>query len=84
MTIESQLIDFLRQKYSVDVDETAPLIESGLIDSLVLLEVVNFVETEAGVRVPDDEVTHDNFDTVASIAALTRRLSGRSAGSPAT
>lgn len=84
MTIESQLIDFLRQKYSVDVDENAPLIESGLIDSLVLLEVVNFVETEAGVRVPDDEVTHDNFDSVASIAALTRRLSGRSTGSPAT
>jgi methoxymalonate biosynthesis acyl carrier protein len=84
MTIERELIDFLKQKYAVEVDENAPLIDSGLIDSLVLLEVVNHVEKQTGARVPDDQVTHDNFETVSAIAALVRRLTRQDAGTAAT
>lgn len=74
MAIEQELIAFLKDKYDFTVSENDSLIESGLIDSIVLLEVVNFVEQRAGARVPDDAVTPENFDTVGVIGDLYRRL----------
>ena len=59
-------------------DRTA-LIDDGIIDSMGLLQIVSFLEARTGVRVPDDEVTPENFDTVEAIAQLVDRLQTRGA-----
>jgi acyl carrier protein len=59
---------------SVSVTETTPLIEGGLIDSIALAEIVAHIEEQTGIRVPDDEVTPDNFASVATINAMVSRL----------
>ena len=61
----------------VKVTDTTPLIEDGLIDSMGLMQIVAFLEERAGVRVPDDEVTPENFDTVEAIDGLVTRLQSR-------
>ncbi len=42
-----------------------------------LLEILTFIEERTGARVPDDEVTLENFQSVASIERLVQRLESR-------
>ena len=59
------------------VDDTTQLIEGGILDSMGLMQVVGFIEERTGVKVPDDEVAPDNFETVVAIEALVERLRSR-------
>ena len=63
----------------ISITEKTPLIEDGIIDSMGLMQVVAFLEERAGVRVPDDEVTPENFETVEAIDQLVDRLQTRRA-----
>ena len=79
MTLHRELAQFIEQHLvapgsGIRVDDDLPLIDRGVIDSLGLTQLVLFVEERAGVRIGDEEVTPDNFQTVASIAALVERL----------
>lgn len=56
-------------------DDTA-LFSEGLLDSLTVMELVSFVEAEAGVRIPPEDIVLENFDTMACI---TRYVDGLAA-----
>jgi acyl carrier protein len=45
-----------------------PLVQSGLVDSTGILEIVTFLESEFGVRASDEELAVDNFGSIATIA----------------
>jgi len=82
MSLTQQLLQFVREDLAggtdpATIDENAPLIDSGIIDSMALLRLIVFIEERAGVRVPDAEVLPDNFQTVASIDSLVQRLKAR-------
>jgi acyl carrier protein len=62
------------------VDDTTQLIEEGIVDSMGLMQIVAFIEERTGLRVSDDDVTPDNFETVAAIGSLVDRLQSRRAG----
>ena len=44
------------------------LLDGGIIDSMGVLEVVQFLEDEYGIEVTDDEMVDDHFDSIDSIA----------------
>ena len=50
-----------------------PLLGSGILDSMGVVEVLEFVQAEFGVTVADDEITEANFGTVADIASFVVR-----------
>ncbi|HVK75743.1 MAG TPA: acyl carrier protein [Kofleriaceae bacterium] len=50
--------------------------ETGLIDSTGVLELVAFVEEKYGVKVGDDELVPENLDSVANLAAFVVRKTG--------
>lgn len=55
-------------------DETS-LSDSGIIDSAGMLEIVMYLEESWGLRVADEEMLRENFDSVAAIDAfLSRKL----------
>jgi len=56
-------------------DETE-LFSSGLIDSLSVIDLVSFVEGEIGEPVPPEQITLENFDSIAKIVAFSRQLTG--------
>ncbi|MGE3507408.1 MAG: acyl carrier protein [Vicinamibacterales bacterium] len=56
------------------VTEHTSLIEDGIIDSMGLMQVVSFLEERAGVKVPDEEVGPDNFETLEAIERMVERL----------
>ena len=50
--------------------EADPLLESGIIDSLGVLDVVEFLESEFKVNISDEDLTPENFQSIAQITAF--------------
>ncbi len=78
MSLRDELVDFIRTNLvnepGLAIDEDARLIDAGLIDSMGLYQLIEFVEGRAGVRISDDDVVPENFQTVADIEQLVGRL----------
>lgn len=55
---------------------SASFMESGLIDSTGVLELVAFVEEKYGFKVADDELVPENLDSVANLAAFVVKKAG--------
>ncbi len=53
------------------------LIEEGIIDSMGLMQMIQFIEEQTGLRVPDDQVLPENFQTISSIEQLVESLRGK-------
>ncbi len=49
-----------------------PLLANGVIDSLGLFRIVEFIESEYGVEIPDDELLPENFETLGAINRLVK------------
>ena len=80
MSFSDGLVAFITQELLEDGEAFGPddgLIDRGLLDSIGLMQIIQYVEDNAGVRVPDADVTPDNFNTVRSIEALVDRLKNR-------
>lgn len=50
--------------------------ETGLIDSTGVLELVSFIEDKYAIKVADDELVPDNLDSVAKLAAFVVKKAG--------
>lgn len=55
---------------SAPITPEASLLDSGLIDSTGIIEVVSFLEAEYGIAVADEDIVPENFETVRRIAAF--------------
>lgn len=55
------------------VDDAASLLEAGIVDSTGVLELVAFVEETFHIRVHDDEIVPENFDSIRQIAGYVER-----------
>ncbi|HSU56045.1 MAG TPA: acyl carrier protein [Candidatus Dormibacteraeota bacterium] len=71
--IASSLLYSNEFKYADD----APLLRDGIIDSLGVVELVEFVQKQFAVKVEQQEVRPENFDSVAKIADFVRRKGGK-------
>jgi acyl carrier protein len=58
---------------------TDALLESGILDSLGVLDVVGFIEREFSITIADDELLPENFQNVAALSAFVHSKSGNSA-----
>jgi acyl carrier protein len=69
-----QIRKFVLDKYPLarkqQIKDSDPLLESGVLDSLGVLDLVSFVEQEFSVHVADDELVPENFQTIDRIAAF--------------
>lgn len=61
--------------YGEELADDYPLLRNGLIDSIGIAELVEFIEDEYGVQLTLDELVVENFGTVGQIAALVRSKS---------
>ena len=73
---------YARPDYVIDARE--PLLGRGIIDSLGVMEIVEFLNTEFGIVVQDDDMTEENFGTLAGIARFVVMRSGAAACEPAS
>ena len=50
-----------------------PLLENGIVDSLGVLDIVSFLESEFGITAVDEELIPENFRTIQAIAGYVER-----------
>jgi acyl carrier protein len=53
--------------------DTESLLDSGIIDSTGVLEVIGFIEDSFGVTVEDHEMLPENLDSIERIANFIQR-----------
>ena len=61
--------NFLFGNENASLDDRESFLESGIIDSTGVLEVVGFLEDEFGFEVTDKELVPDNFDSIDKLVA---------------
>jgi acyl carrier protein len=79
MTDEVQrLISYLRSEIirqpNIELDQDTPLVSSGLIDSLAMVDIVFKLEEIVGLRMPRGKFRPEDLETVRSMLAATQRL----------
>ena len=52
------------------VDDDQDLIETGVVDSLGIFQLIAFLEERLGVKIGDEEITPENFGTIGAICQL--------------
>ena len=55
------------------VRDDQSLMSSGTLDSTGILELIMFVEENFAVKIPDEDMLPENFDSVNAIAAYIER-----------
>jgi acyl carrier protein len=64
--IRTYLIEHAATKCaSIDDDES--LLEAGVIDSVTMLDLVAHLEREYAIKIDEDEMTPENFDSLSAI-----------------
>jgi acyl carrier protein len=76
-TLRERVRAFIAENFYVpdmaSLSDERSLVESGVVDSTGILEVIAFLETQIGVRVEDAEAVPSNLDSVQNIVAFVER-----------
>ena len=62
--------NFMYMRKVKTIGDEESLLRTGVISSLGMMEVVDWVESTFDVSVDPDEITEQNFDTLRGIAAF--------------
>lgn len=71
--VDGRVAAYVRDLVGRAVAPDEPIISSQLLESIAAVQLVDFVESELGVTVADEDLVLDNFDSVDAIVALARR-----------
>ena len=69
--------NFLFRADASGLSDTDSLLESGVMDSTGVLEIVAFLESEFSVEMKDAEIVPENLDSISSITAYLERTLAR-------
>lgn len=53
--------------------EETSFLDEGIIDSTGILELVDFLEQEFGIKIEDEELVPENLDSIANVDAFIER-----------
>jgi acyl carrier protein len=76
-TETQQMIDHIIQlirKPGIAIDENTPLVSSGLIDSMALVDLLVKLEDLTRLRIPAGKVQPKDLDSVAKMFATAQRV----------
>jgi acyl carrier protein len=86
MTVEETIKNFVTSSFILE-DNPAPLdndrsfLDSGIIDSTGILELVSFIEEQYGLKIEDEDLIPDNLDSVNKVVKfINRKLEGTGCG----
>jgi acyl carrier protein len=74
--------NFTYMRPDFDLQNDQNLLAQGVIDSLGVAELLEFLQQEFAIRIPDEDITEQNLGTLDAIAAYTaaRVAQGRPGG----
>jgi acyl carrier protein len=80
-SIEQRIHAFLLEKFPLarktGIGKDTGLLEKGILDSLGILDVVSFLESEFSMVVSDDELVPEYFQTLGTLTAFVLKKTGK-------
>ena len=78
MEFKEKLRKFVLENYLFTDDQSQlndsdSFLESGIIDSTGILEVITFIQDTLGITIEDDEMIPENLDSVNNIIVFTAK-----------
>lgn len=72
MELRDKLRAFILESYlftddQTQLDDKASFLQSGIIDSTGILELIFFLEEQYGIKVADEEMIPENLDSVDNV-----------------
>jgi acyl carrier protein len=83
MDVRSSINTYIRSEFDTalagaQLSDDTQLIESGVVDSLGIMKLLQYLEDSFSIRIADDELRPENFQTPGSIVSLIeKKLSSR-------
>lgn len=76
--IKNCLIDYLKANSFMDKDthleDSDSLTQNGIIDSIGLLELIDYIAEKYSIEIPEEMLTPENFDTLQGISNMIQKL----------
>jgi acyl carrier protein len=76
--IRGDILEFLKTQgflnEKITLQDNDSLSETGVIDSITLLQLVDFLESTYNIEIPVEMITPENFDTLAGISQSVMKL----------
>jgi acyl carrier protein len=72
--IEDTVHEFVLRQFPLarkkQIDRDTSLLDSGIVDSLGILDIVTFIETEFATTLTDEEMLAGHFDSIRSLTTF--------------
>jgi len=70
-----QVLNVLSEEFpEIDFTSSEELVDDGTLDSLTVTGIIGALSLEFGIMIPYEEITPENFNSVAAIADMVARL----------
>jgi acyl carrier protein len=80
--LEERIREFVLKQYPLarknGVKPDEKWLETGMLDSLGILDLVHFIEQELAIRVSDDELVPENFESFAQVVSFAAKKAATS------
>jgi acyl carrier protein len=71
--VRQHIADTILMTSTVTFGDGDSLLERNVLDSLAVLDLTEFLQTEYGIKILNDELLPENLDTLDRIAAFVER-----------
>jgi acyl carrier protein len=76
--IKNDIVDYLKANSFMDnsssLKDNDSLTQNGIIDSIGLLELMDYICEKYSIEIPEDMLTPENFDSLQGITKMITRL----------
>ena len=81
MDVQTTLRKFIQDNFAArlgnkELANDDPLLDTGVVDSVGIFELVGFLQTTFNVEIQDTEIVPEHFETLDSLAAFVRSKQG--------
>jgi acyl carrier protein len=79
MDRKTVLVEFVKNEVmrnkNAKLNEDEDLLSAGILDSLAILQLVAYIEDQFGIKVPDEDVVFENFQSINALTSYLERYS---------
>lgn len=76
--VKNVIVDYLKANSFMDRDtqleDTDSLTQKGIIDSIGLLELMDYISEKYSIEIPEEMLTPENFDSLKGITDMITKL----------
>ena len=76
--VKNVILDYLKANSFMDKDtslgDNDSLTQSGIIDSIGLLELMDYISEKYSIEIPEEMLTPENFDSLHGITNMVTKL----------